>query len=108
MIIEIFGPPGVGKTTFSHLLAERLRDRGYTVDLVLTLPRREEHLVKSRWIHSSPAPRLSSDLLHHRGIMPSHFKCPGVGPGAQPPSIDAPHQPRLADQTGPIHRPAVL
>ena len=42
MIIEIFGPPGVGKTTFSHLLAERLRDRGYTVDLVLTLPRRED------------------------------------------------------------------
>ncbi|MDB5618248.1 polysaccharide biosynthesis C-terminal domain-containing protein [Tardiphaga sp.] len=38
MIIETFGPPGAGKTTFNRALAQRLRDRGYTVDLVLTLP----------------------------------------------------------------------
>jgi O-antigen/teichoic acid export membrane protein len=36
MIIETFGPPGAGKTTFSQALAQRLRDRGHTVDLVLT------------------------------------------------------------------------
>jgi O-antigen/teichoic acid export membrane protein len=38
MIVETFGPPGAGKTTFSQALALRLRDRGYTVDVVLTLP----------------------------------------------------------------------
>jgi O-antigen/teichoic acid export membrane protein len=39
MIIETFGPPGAGKTTFSRALAQRLRDRGYTVDLVFEIPR---------------------------------------------------------------------
>lgn len=43
MIIETFGPPGAGKTTFSRALAQRLRDRGYTVDLVLTLPHLQSH-----------------------------------------------------------------
>ena len=39
MIIETFGPPGAGKTTFSRALAQRLRDRGYTVDFVFEIPR---------------------------------------------------------------------
>jgi len=36
MIIELFGPPGAGKTTFARALAARLRERGQTVDLVLS------------------------------------------------------------------------
>lgn len=36
MIIELFGPPGVGKTTFACALAARLRERGRTVKLVLS------------------------------------------------------------------------
>lgn len=34
MIIELFGPPGVGKTTFAGALAERLRERGRIVELI--------------------------------------------------------------------------
>jgi broad-specificity NMP kinase len=36
MIVELFGPPGAGKTTFARALAERLRERNYAVDLVLS------------------------------------------------------------------------
>lgn len=36
MIVEIFGPPAVGKTTLSRALADRLRDRGFAVDLALS------------------------------------------------------------------------
>ena len=36
MIIELFGPPGVGKTTFACALAARLRESGRTVKLVLS------------------------------------------------------------------------
>jgi thymidylate kinase len=32
MIVELFGPPGVGKTTFAHALEKRLRERGYVVE----------------------------------------------------------------------------
>ncbi len=37
MIIELFGAPGSGKTTFAHNLAERLRARGYQVGMLLSL-----------------------------------------------------------------------
>lgn len=53
MIIETFGPPGSGKTTFNLALAERLRQRGYIVDLVL-------------WI-----PEIRSRLLSFGGIIPA-------------------------------------
>lgn len=34
MIVELFGPSGVGKTTLSHALASVLRSRGYPVGLI--------------------------------------------------------------------------
>jgi O-antigen/teichoic acid export membrane protein/thymidylate kinase len=52
MIIEAFGPPGAGKTTFSRALAQRLRQRGYTVDLILF-------------------PRLKSEFLSRGGFLPA-------------------------------------
>lgn len=36
MIIELFGHPGVGKTTFAHALSASLRDRGHAVRLFLS------------------------------------------------------------------------
>jgi thymidylate kinase len=36
MIVELFGSPGAGKTTFARALAARLHERGHTVDLILS------------------------------------------------------------------------
>jgi thymidylate kinase len=36
MIIELFGPPGAGKTTFARALASRLRERGHIAELRLS------------------------------------------------------------------------
>lgn len=36
MVIELFGPPGAGKTTFAHALAAQLRKHGHAVDLVVS------------------------------------------------------------------------
>ena len=42
MIIELFGPPGVGKTTFARCLAERLREHGHAVELTMSVRPAEE------------------------------------------------------------------
>ena len=36
MIIELFGPPGAGKTTFAHALTNRLRECGHVVEPTLS------------------------------------------------------------------------
>jgi thymidylate kinase len=36
MVIELFGPPGAGKTTFARALAARLRERGHLAELKLS------------------------------------------------------------------------
>lgn len=36
MIIELFGAPTVGKTTFAHALATRLQERGHQVELIVS------------------------------------------------------------------------
>lgn len=36
MIVELFGPPGAGKTTFAQALAARLHENGYAVDVILS------------------------------------------------------------------------
>jgi thymidylate kinase len=36
MIIELFGPPGGGKTTFAHALAVQLRKQGQAAELILS------------------------------------------------------------------------
>ncbi|WP_322417989.1 oligosaccharide flippase family protein [Mesorhizobium huakuii] len=36
MIIEFFGPPGSGKTTFAHALAQQLRGKGYNATVALS------------------------------------------------------------------------
>ena len=36
MIIELFGPPGAGKTTFARALTARLRERGHLAELKLS------------------------------------------------------------------------
>jgi thymidylate kinase len=48
MIIELFGPPGAGKTTFVWALAARLRERGHTVDLFLSHRPAEPHAPEAR------------------------------------------------------------
>ena len=42
MIVEFFGPPGAGKTTFARALAARLREAGRTVDVHLSARPGEE------------------------------------------------------------------
>ncbi|QOZ54557.1 hypothetical protein [Bradyrhizobium sp. CCBAU 53338] len=51
MIVELFGPPGAGKTTFAHALAKRLQERGLRAELKLSY-RPVEHL-------QPPAPRMT-------------------------------------------------
>ncbi len=47
MIVEFFGPPGVGKTTFSRALAARLREAGRTVDVHVSARPGEERAISA-------------------------------------------------------------
>jgi len=61
MIIELFGPPGVGKTTFSRALTARLRERGHIAELRLSY-RPAEHL-------SVPDPRGAASGLYQNALI---------------------------------------
>lgn len=55
MIIELFGPQGVGKTTFARALAARLQNQGQVVDLALSYRPAERLRPDPR--ANNPAPR---------------------------------------------------
>ena len=60
MLIELFGPPGAGKTTFARALAARLRERGHTVDLILSQRPAERSPHEIRSASNLSAQRISS------------------------------------------------
>jgi thymidylate kinase len=60
MIIELFGPPGAGKTTFARTLAAHLRERGHTVDLILSHRPAERFRSAGRPAPDLPAQQISS------------------------------------------------
>ena len=68
MIIEIFGPPGAGKTTFAHALTKRLRESGYVVELTLSY-RPVEH-------RSSPNPCPRAPSEHRVAAVPRRLSRP--------------------------------
>jgi thymidylate kinase len=68
MIIEIFGPPGAGKTTFAHALSKRLRESGYVVELTLSY-RPAEH-----WSPPNLCPRAPSE--HRVAAVPRRLSRP--------------------------------
>ncbi|MGH7074243.1 MAG: AAA family ATPase [Stellaceae bacterium] len=64
MFVELFGPPGVGKTTVARALAVRLRERGQRVKLVLSFRSPKERV--PRHDDRAPPPHLPA-LLHRLG-----------------------------------------
>jgi thymidylate kinase len=80
MIIELFGPPGSGKTTFAHALTNRLRESGHIVDLTLSYrPAERSSSGSSRCPDPTPyrvaavARRLSRPLLEMLAIASHPF-----------------------------------
>jgi RecA/RadA recombinase len=62
MIIELFGPPGAGKTTFAYALAAQLRKRGHVVDLFVSY-RPIERLPGPDPCVAAPARRLTAATI---------------------------------------------
>jgi thymidylate kinase len=60
MIIELFGSPGAGKTTFAHTLAAHLREHGHTVDLILSHRPAERSPHEIRSASNLPTRQISS------------------------------------------------
>lgn len=63
MIIEFFGPPGSGKTTFANALADHLRSRGYAVKVALCYRPRNKGDGWDRFAILSIATRISSAVI---------------------------------------------
>ncbi len=66
MIIELFGPPGVGKTTLACALAEHLRERGQAVALISSLNYRPTDDARKR----------SRDSIRHLGVAARRLMVP--------------------------------
>ncbi len=62
MIVEFFGPPGSGKTTFSLRLADRLRDGGHPVSLKLSALPGEKSPQPTQPARKEPPARTSAPL----------------------------------------------
>lgn len=60
MIIELFGHPGVGKTTFAHALAASLRDRGHVVTLFLSYRPAERPPSADAWAGDAIPPQAAA------------------------------------------------
>jgi hypothetical protein len=70
VIIEFFGPPGSGKTTFSLTLADRLRAQGYPASLRLSARPGEEVLATGP--HGEEEPSGSFRTAARRLIFPAY------------------------------------
>lgn len=57
MIIELYGPPGAGKTTFAHALTKRLRDNGHSIELMLSYRPAEVRSTSVQWPSRPARPR---------------------------------------------------
>ena len=83
MIVELFGPSGVGKTTLSHALASVMRDYGYPVTLA-TSARPSEQFGTGR---------PDSPIVQFRACLSRAAKVPGaiaaLLPGSEETSFEA-------------------